>query len=347
MYVHPDMAAHPTLWALAQAVQLSDIEAVPTSSGRTVMVQLEGTLGYLKLHDERYLGRIRRRISLRHAASAIETDSTLRDLVDNHRVPDVFAYLREPAAWVYSRSNRGEELQWGMVWRTSRPYGRTGRRVKYVVPAFSLFAHDIQNPTHETLLLQIGRARGGNASAWLVSEILAPLVHSYFALLLEGGLQGEWHAQNVLFGFDGGWQCVAVILRDLESVDRDIPMMKLSGRSGLPAGYPYKCLESDNPYYAMKHSFMFDHKLGEYLLQPLIDHACSLWHLQQDVFDRQVIDIVAEYARRLPPDFFPADGGWYKYENTLIDQSSQKRSYIRLANPRFRDAARVSYGSNT
>ncbi len=77
-------------------------------------------------------------------------------------------------------------------------------------------------------------------------------------MLSTGGLQGEWHAQNVLFAFDASWHCVATVLRDMESVGRDLPLMKKAGRSTALASYPYKCLESEKYNYAIRHSFMFD-----------------------------------------------------------------------------------------
>ena len=81
---------------------------------------------------------------------------------------------------------------------------------------------------------------------------------------------------------------------------------------------------------------MFDHKLGEYLLKPLIDHACLVWRLPVDYFDREVISYVGNNLTLLPEDFFPADGGWYKFGNQLVDQNCESRPYIRLDHPRFR-----------
>ena len=155
-------------------------------------------------------------------------------------------------------------------------------------------------------------------------------------MLFEGGLLAEWHAQNVLYGFDKSWHCVATVLRDMESIERDFPLMRRAGRSTQLASYPYKCLDADSYNYQIKHSFLFDHKLGEYLLQPIIDHALRVWSMKHNMIDQTIVDVVMEEMRRLPRDFFPEDNSWYKFANDLIDQSRNARPYVRFENPRFR-----------
>lgn len=337
MLVHPDMLGHPKLLSIGKWVdRLSWFEVEPTASPRTVKLKTTKPDGYVKLHYEGHLSRIVRRMTLKHAQAALETDGILASLIDARSMPDSFAYYREVGARVYQLGDEGAETYWGMVWRPAQVHGAQAHRIAYLVPAFSLFSQDYREPEANTLLQQLGEINGPNRVEFLLEELLFPLVRGYFAMILQAGLQGEWHAQNVVFGFDESWHCVATVLRDMESVDRDLPLMTRIGTAAHLQSYPYKCLERHGDIYPIRHSFMFDYKFGEYLLAPLIDHACSAWGVLPASIDSVVIDLIMSYLNLLPDDFFPADGCWYKFADQLIDQSVSQRPYVRLQNPRFR-----------
>jgi hypothetical protein len=337
MFVHPDMLGHPKLLPVGKwEDQLSWFEVEPTASPRTVRLRTEDPDGYVKLHYEGHLSRIVRQLTLKHAQAALETDRILASLIDSGSMPASFAYYREVGARVYQLSDAGTETYWGMVWRPAQVYGSQGQRIAYLVPAFSLFSQDCREPEANTVLWQLGEVHASNKVQFLVEELLFPLVRGYFAMILQAGLQGEWHAQNVVFGFDESWHCIATVLRDMESVDRDLPLMVRTGTSVDLHSYPYKCLERHGAIYPIRHSFMFDYKFGEYLLAPLVDHACGAWGIHSVSVDRVIVDLVMSYLDSLPSDFFPADGCWYKFADKLINQSIPQRPYVRLENPRFR-----------
>lgn len=337
MWVHPDMIAHPCLSAVACGTSRhTRFQVQPTASARTVFVGEGKPLGYVKLHYDGYLGRILRRVTLKHAQAAVETDRILAELVSAGSLPQSFAYFRETGARVYRGNPGSSDMDWGMVWRPADVNGSEASRIAYLIPAFSLFSSDYHAPGRPTILEQLGVAHAGSKATLLVEGLVLPLLEAYFAMLLSGGLQGEWHAQNTVFGFDEYWNCVATVLRDLESVDRDLPLMAAIGRGTLFESYPYKCLEATEYNYAIRHSFMFDHKFGEYLLAPLIDHACTLWGLSSSAINQTVINYVNAKSKDLPGDFFPRNGCWYKFAKQLIDQSTRERPYIELDCPRFR-----------
>jgi hypothetical protein len=337
MFVHPDMIENSKLVTLAEwHGQSSPFEAVPTSSARTVAVMRPGLVGFLKLHFEGYLGRIVRAIDLKRAQAALENDSILYRLISQGAMPRTFGYFRETGARVYQRQYEGSSVYWGMVWRSPAICGLCADTVRYLVPAFSLFSRDLRNPSDPTLLSQLGEVWGHDKARVLLDDLLAPVVSAYFAMIRNAGLQGEWHSQNVVFGFDSSWQCVTTALRDMESIDRDLPLMSRARVPSDLVSYPYKCLEAHQYNYSIKHSFMFDHKLGEYLLAPIIDHACQVWNVDTSPIENAVIDLVASETANLPKHYFPTNGSWYNFDKQYIDQSVESRPYLERKNPRFR-----------
>lgn len=140
IYVHPDMLGSSLLSSLVQpSFRESWFVVEPTASARTVRVESDTPERYLKLHYEGRLGRVRRRISLQHAQAATETDEMLMGLVQRGQVPETFAFLRETGARVLRSEVEGKDVQWGMVWRNAQPFGAHADRIRYIVPAFSLF----------------------------------------------------------------------------------------------------------------------------------------------------------------------------------------------------------------
>jgi hypothetical protein len=223
-----------------------------------------------------------------------------------------------------------------MVWRDWHPIGKNSNKIYCLVPGFSLFSQDLNSPQDDTILKQLGEIHSSRLSSFLLEDLLFPLVNNYFSLLTNLGLQGEWHAQNVLFGFDKSWNCVATVLRDFESIDRDLSLMRRVGIDREFASYPYKCSDVSDYNYSFRHSFMFDHKLGEYLLSPIINHACQLWNINSNSLIEPIRELVDSHLKQLPKDFFPSDGGWYKYPNTFINRESIERPYVRYETPVFR-----------
>ena len=112
----------------------------------------------------------------------------------------------------------------------------------------------------------------------------------YNCVVLEG-IVPEMHSQNVLFGFDNAWNIKSIVLRDLESHDKDITLMRRLGKMDRLRSYPFKCIEDNQYNYAIKHSFMFDHKLGEYFIAELFKVAAKVinWYLMNYVWRSKIM----------------------------------------------------------
>jgi hypothetical protein len=83
------------------------------------------------------------------------------------------------------------------------------------------------------------------------------------------------------------------------------------------------------------HSFMYDFKLGEYLIGPLVDAWAKVnGNTQLRNIEQRIKMYAREQLLLLPRDFFPKDC-WYDYE-AVVHEGSSTRNYRRNPNPRFR-----------
>ena len=83
------------------------------------------------------------------------------------------------------------------------------------------------------------------------------------------------------------------------------------------------------------HSFMFDFKMGEYLISPILESAYESHPYDRESLNERIRAYSNAYIERLPPDFFPGDGKWYSYDNIVHDRN-KKRPYIAKEHPKYR-----------
>lgn len=78
---------------------------------------------------------------------------------------------------------------------------------------------------------------------------------------------------------------------------------------------------------------MYDFKLGEYVLSPIIasvpDEAARIR------LTERTRHLGRTYVGRLPPSFFPSNGEWYSYANVVVDKST-RRPYFGTPEPKYR-----------
>jgi len=204
-----------------------------------------------------------------HALSALDVTAILEWATQERTLPAFFSFLRESGARIASLGTpTGALYEWGTVFREVDPYPRRAR-TDFLIPAFSLFAVDKNRPSDPLLLHQLSALQTLPAEEYLFVNVIAPIVTCYFEMLLTCALQFECNAQNVLLGFDPCGAISTVLFRDFESVDKDVSLaddLKL----GVVFTSPFKCVHRELYNYSIKHSFMYDFKLGEYILSPII-----------------------------------------------------------------------------
>jgi len=203
---------------------------------------------------------------------------------------------------------------------------------------FSLFSSDVYAPEDPPLICQLVCRSGKEPQEYVNSEIVLPVVRAYFATIRDLGLQPEWNAQNLLLGTTRECEAQAFVMRDLESVDKDLTLRTGAKLTCSFESAPHKCIDKTQYNYKIKHSFMFDYKLCGYIIEPILKLVASVYGLPYETLVAPVRDEVDHCLQGLPADFFPEDGFWYAFESVLIDQSGPGRPYVKYANPAFRSS---------
>ena len=213
----------------------------------------------------------------------------------------------------------------GVLFREFKPFPYL-QEDEFLIPFFALFSQEYSPITKKIvacqdkpLLIQLFEAQNKSMIEFLLEDILFPLYNTYFDALIFAGVELEAHAQNMLLTINNEYVVKRIVCRDLESAGRDVPVMEYIGLDFVKeSNYKYNTIKpievgQKYPKYYINHSFMFDFKLGEYIVTPLIDLAHKY-----NSFDRKaLIDKIKEFNRQfikqLPNDFFPPD--WCYYEN--------------------------------
>lgn len=332
MLVHPDMI-NDELFSICTDIDKKAVLVAPTASSRTVKV-LDSDGWFLKLNYKGLIGRIDRQLMKKHAVSAIEVSNIIDKAIKKNTLPNVFYFHREVSARVIDLPFNDSFYEWGIVFREPMPSPKNSQ-IKFLIPAFSLFSKDDNFQMDPTILTQLINKQNKPVNDFLFEDIISPIYRSYFNLLLNCGLQLEAHAQNILFAITKDYQVLGIVSKDAESIDKDLSLMCELGIGNKITTTNYKCLKRGDYNYHIMHSFMFDFKLGEYLINPIIEDAHKNFSFNKQKLIKKIKKFNHSFFKKLPNDFFPLDGKWYSYEN-IIHDISKKRNYIAKENPRFR-----------
>lgn len=326
IFIHPD-------WLLPQnrdsILKIGSVEkgvwVVPTSSSRTVHVDKSNI--YIKLHYPGVIGRLNRVLGFRQLIAGIEISDIFDRAQQNKEMPDYFDYMSES----YGKLLREGENEIGYIVRKMP----SSIQKYYLIPGFSLFSADHSSPEDAQLLIQI-LEKNNNPEKYFIEDICFRLIDVFFWCVVKEGLIPEMHSQNIVFAFDRKWRLKKIILRDFESIDKDISIRRRLGKSSDFREYPFKCISNNDFDYLKRHSFMYDHKFGEYLLDPLVECAAKLFKCPVRNLQEKLRTYVKETYRSAIDDFFPNDGYWYKYPNIEIDRSTKRRPFMAIKNPVYR-----------
>lgn len=329
LFIHPDMLQYKCMSNNIKVINVDDsLMVYPLASGRTVLIS-SGDFA-IKLSYNKLLGRTNRQLTYKHLISSIEINNTLQNLLVNEKGLDRVAYLPEFYGKVAYFPDKLTE--WGMVVRSQLPYPLRNEDF-CLIPCFSLFSKDSRSLNDEPLLIQIYKHQNKNIDDFLFFDLIKPIFDSFFIILLKTGLLIEAHAQNMLFTMDKNFKISRVVYRDLESVDKDVTLMKILGIENNYTMTNYKFIKDTDYNYSKKHSFMFDFKMGVYLIDRLIDCARSYFYFKEQILKEKIWELNQSYISQLPPNYFPEK--WYDYPNHVFKEN-RRRKYTSHLHPKYR-----------
>ncbi|MDD4149172.1 MAG: hypothetical protein PHE33_04020 [Bacteroidales bacterium] len=335
LLIHPDMKNKDSLKG-CKVVEVNSFTVSPTSSFRSVQILSENCNDYIKLHYDAVLGRIYRQLYSKRAIAGVEISAIIKESLLNDTLSNFISIFEEPFAKIFNPPTlKDEKDSWGMVWRNSKPLGKKSNDISCIIPLFSIWSIDRQSINDSKIGSQLFKIWGEKAKQNLISEILIPIIDSYFELVVRLGLQNEFNAQNLLIGFDKSWNVISIIIRDMMGVEKDLGLRNSLGLSTTFDSSPYKILSTDDSLYTKRHSFTFDFKVCDYVIEPLIKLAVN----QRIASRENLIELLRErtkyWIQQLPSDYFPK-GKWYSHDKVLLTEKAD-RKYIENKNPLLRD----------
>lgn len=347
--IHPDLVESELLLSYKGCISKTGIKVNPTASGRTTYCSDYGC--FIKLAYFEILGRIPRHIGLDILQSAFEVTKNLKSLIDSEVCNSSFAILREDKGLLIKLNLPDRETyELGVIFREGKPYPSLPEYFA-MVPFFSLFSKEFKPDSNwelcehqdEPLIVQLFLKQSEFTTIldFTLNKILKPLFHTYFDALLFGGIELEAHAQNMLISISRNFEVKQIVCRDLESAGRDISLMQERNISFNDIAKSYKYIKKTIPdsgekysTYQRTHSFMFDFKLGEYIVTPIIECICD--------FDPTInrVNLVSQiklynnsFIRQFPNDYFPVQ--WCDYDD-VVWGDSVKKIYNWHDNPKYR-----------
>ena len=357
IFIHPDMLNTNELLKNANYFVEDEVIVAPTASGRTVLALTENY--FIKLAYLGFLGRLIRHMNGEILRSAYEVTKQLINAANSNTLNPAFSFLREDFGRVAHiplndfmsdgiefPKNINGCYEWGVLFRESRPFPYVHEE-EFLIPFFSLFSNEFDPITEKAtvyqdkpLLIQLFEHQNKSIEKFLLDDILFPLFSTYFEALIFAGVEFEAHAQNMLIAINKEYAIKRIVCRDFESAGRDVPVMEYMGINYVRHGdYKLNTIKRKDvgqkyPKYYINHSFMFDFKLGEYLVTPLLKLAHQHIPFEYNVLPNKIKEFNRQFIEKLPTDFFPPD--WCYYENINWNKEKRSRTYIWQDNPKYR-----------
>lgn len=333
-FAHPDSKSSNNLSQANKNLIDSKLIVSPTASGRTMFLRNSLYSGYLKLtYDVGRLGRVDRQLAYNNCLSSYEITKQIKKAINEKKFPSWFAILLESASKITKLRVANNFYEWGVIFREAKPYPYTDKNV-LLIPGFSLFSIDRKNPDDEFLINQFIELSKTEPRDYLIN-LAKMIVESYWQLVLNCALIHECQAQNCLFEINEDYKIERMVIIDMDSIDKDIPTANYLGLD-YKWDSPYGILNKDNYRYATRASTMYDWKIGEYLLSPLIKVVATKYALDIQSIEDEIKSFVRNnFIKNLPPDYFPLDGNWYSHPPTER-KPGEERKFIAHKNPKFR-----------
>lgn len=186
------------------------IPVSPTSSTRTVITRHQNYNFMIKLDLARKIGDNKRNIKRKH----VEFSHKICKELEDTKHPPFIAYLPETIGMLCQICNN----ETGIIFREYQPKPIINEK-RYLIPFFSLFSIDRDNPKDKLLLQQITEENCINPKEYLdffIEQILTPYLDTWCYLAVKKGLIFELHPQNTLLEIDANAKPQRIVFRDFQ-----------------------------------------------------------------------------------------------------------------------------------
>lgn len=306
------------------------IHGYPTASWRTVLIDNWEDSYYAKLHYSWILWRVWREMTRKRVEWAWHISSELDNLIKQWLLNDAFSFLPE-SYWIVTTWYWWQEV-W-MSYRESTPRWCNQKWKWIVIPFFSLFWKDKLRPQDEFLLIQI-LLQYNNPKDYFINRVVRTLLVAFHTILMDWWLIPENHWQNISLQIDTNCRVTSIIHKDLYEFYADLQMREAKG---LGSTKFHKVLDKTiNPdvYFQMK-SYMFDFKLWEYVLYPMVKVFCEyFWYPEKLIID-EIIDLFESLSTEWKEIFYPYDT-YYRFDNVEKTYVNWRPDFKVGWKPRFR-----------
>lgn len=186
------------------------IPVSPTSSTRTVLTRYQNYNFMIKLDLAKKIGDNKRNIKRKHVEFS---NKICKELESTKHLPFI-AYLPETVGMLCKIGNN----EIGLIFREFQPRPIINEN-RYLIPFFSLFSIDRDNPDEKLLLQQIIEKNCTSPKESLnfcIEQILRPYLDTWCYFAVKRGLIFELHPQNTLLEVDDNAIPRRIVFRDFQ-----------------------------------------------------------------------------------------------------------------------------------
>jgi hypothetical protein len=188
------------------------IPVIPSSSTRTLYVDITGVPHALKVHFPFKVSRYTRKMRAEVIEQAVNVSRELEAGV--HQLDEDFAFLREVIGIAHRNlepeSPRGEN--WGYLIRDMTPFPHRDSEHS-LVPGFALYGKDYFDPGTPPFLFDLIKER--DPVEFVLEQIMLPVIRHWVGCFRKFGYLLEPHGQNVILALGGDRSIRRIVHRDL------------------------------------------------------------------------------------------------------------------------------------
>lgn len=336
-FIHPDMIEEYEKRGIKEFSKdniKGHIEVVPTSSTRTVFAGLAGDkLSMVKVDlSGKRLGRLTRQLPERSIVRSNFVAKLIVDIVKAEGLPEEMAYYAETLGV-------GITVGGSSFANLHREYTALPEKseYKYIIPVFSLYSPDVNNPGNPLIIQQLIKMSGLSPEAFFEQKVVRPMIRNVMIMAFRYGLLLEAHPQNTLIELDDEFNVSRYIYRDLQTVIVDTNIREKAGLiTNPPEGAKLLAKWQGNLDQQKEYSTFYDHRIAYQTIEEVIialaeKYPCHIALLQDIV--RKVFNEVMDELGVNKDEYFPKDH-YYLYKDGLMqDNVMQLQQYN---NPPYR-----------